>query len=266
MGQILFTKYHGTGNDFILIDNRSRSIDTNQVVLFAAMCHRRFGIGADGVIFLQTHQNPNYSFEMVYLNADGRPSSMCGNGGRCIVAFAQTLDLVQYDQAFTFLAIDGEHEAVIYANDVVALKMQDVSTIQQHKNDYVLDTGSPHYVRFVEEYANIDVFEAGRAIRYSADFQEAGINVNFVCIKDNGLQVATYERGVEAETYSCGTGVVASGIAAFRATKINQTLAIPISTKGGELMVRFQENSAGGFEEIWLEGPTCTVFSGVWNS
>ncbi|MEM1320406.1 MAG: diaminopimelate epimerase [Bacteroidota bacterium] len=258
--KIPFHKYQGTGNDFVIIDNRNPQYlsvaDTEKI---QHICDRRFGIGADGLILLQ--EKEGYDFEMVYFNADGRTSSMCGNGGRCIVAFAGGLGLI--DAATHFWAIDGAHEARLHADGRVELKMNDVATIEHGEDYFILDTGSPHYVIFVEDVDDINVVENGQAIRYSKRFRKEGINVNFVEPTKEALIVATYERGVEDETLSCGTGVTAAGLAyALKQSKALRQVAI--KSKGGELEVRFEKDGQGGFRDIWLCGPADLVFSGLY--
>lgn len=265
--KILFSKYHGTGNDFVMIDNRNLRIKTDLPEFYERLCHRRFGIGADGVIFLQNHID--YDFEMIYLNADGRPTSMCGNGGRCIVAFAHSLGVKAAKSGmYRFLAIDGEHKASVEEDGLVALQMKDVDEIQKWKKDWVLDTGSPHYVKFVKNVVEVDVFNEGRLIRNSDGFRKKGINVNFVEQLEDGICVATYERGVEDETFSCGTGVVAASIAAVvEQERPAGKYTIAIQTKGGQLKVSFEKTESGFFREVWLTGQTVHVFDGqFWSS
>jgi diaminopimelate epimerase len=254
--KIFFYKYQGTGNDFILIDNRKNevSLTTEQV---AFLCHRRFGIGADGLMLLELE--PGVDFKMVYFNSDGRESSMCGNGGRCITAFAKRLGLIQ-DQA-KFIAVDGVHESSV-SDGIVSLKMKDVKQIEKLADHYVLNTGSPHYVKFVEDIENYDVKEEGRTIRNSEPFAADGINVNFIEKLEDVLFVRTYERGVEDETYSCGTGVTAAALVAalnFASTGKN---SCKIKTLGGDLNVKFDKVLESNFYNIWLEGPAEFVFDG----
>jgi diaminopimelate epimerase len=256
--QIPFSKYHGTGNDFILIDQREHTylhLDDQRTI--EHLCTRHFGIGADGLMLLQ--QKPGFDFEMIYFNSDGRESSMCGNGGRCIVAFAHRLGV--FEQNCRFWAIDGIHEAVIQ-NSWVELKMRELQAIQTFSDDYFLNTGSPHYVQFVENLETIDLVEEGRKIRYSKDFQPDGTNVNFVKVNDQFIEVATYERGVEDETLSCGTGVVASVIASY--LKHKNSMDVAVQTKGGNLKVRFQKDG-NLFTNVWLCGSTQFVFAGEIN-
>ncbi len=249
-----FYKYQGTGNDFILLDNRTREFDNLDV---AKLCNRKFGIGADGLMLLQNHAE--YDFEMVYYNSDGNISSMCGNGGRCIVAFAKKMKVFDGNKTL-FWAIDGLHEAYI-ENDFVELKMIDVNSIQMIENDYQMNTGSPHYVRFNSSIDHINIIEEARKIRYNDVFKENGINVNFVEVKNNNtIKVRTYERGVEDETLSCGTGVTACAIA-FNNITNPEINSVNIETPGGLLTVKFElENSK--YSNVWLCGPATFVFEG----
>ena len=251
---IEFYKYQGTGNDFIMIDDREKEFDLTDNDLIAALCERRMGIGADGLILLREHDT--LDFEMIYFNADGKQSSMCGNGGRCIIAFAQMLEMTGNET--TFMAIDGEHKGRLM-DDGIYLQMQDVKKIEGVGDGLVLNTGSPHYIEMVDELDYIDVDKQGRKIRNSAPFKKDGINVNFV-LDASELQVRTYERGVEAETLSCGTGVVATAIAMHYANCIEETL-VNVKTKGGELTVSFEEFN-GGYRNIWLSGEASMVFAG----
>ena len=254
-----FYKYQGTGNDFVLIDNRAETFPATNQSLIAQLCDRRFGIGADGLILLQN--DTDYDFRMVYFNADGAEGSMCGNGGRCIVRFAHDLDL--FETKTRFVAVDGEHLAEVHG-DEVRLKMGDVSEIEDRDGLTFLNTGSPHVVRFVTDVNNPDVVNVvadGRAIRHDARFSPGGTNVNFVQITpDNTLYVRTYERGVEDETYSCGTGVTAVALTAYRQKGISSPVAI--KTVGGNLRVSFDAQADGQFDEIYLIGPAKRVFAG----
>jgi diaminopimelate epimerase len=273
--KIPFFKYQGTGNDFVMIDQRQQQfLKKTDVGTINHLCDRRFGIGADGLILLENPKKGVYTegspfdFQMIYFNADGRESSMCGNGGRCLVAFANYLQV--FDNQCVFNAIDGLHDAKVREDGWVELKMIDVNAIEIGKDYFLMNTGSPHFVVFVEDLTDINVYENGREIRYSERFYTEGVNVNFVEIKKDGtLEVATYERGVEAETFSCGTGVTAAAIA-FALKKIpifaeNQTLSVPILTKGGNLEVRLQRHSESGFKDLWLCGPAVQVFQGEVN-
>lgn len=257
--KIPFSKYQGTGNDFIIIDQRQKKyIAHDDQELIELFCHRKFGIGADGLILLENIESAD--FNMIYFNADGRQSSMCGNGGRCITAFANEKAVISHQAKFN--AIDGLHEADIRSDGEVALQMQSVDSIQYVDDHFILDTGSPHYVAFVEDVDDIDVKELGSTIRYSAKFREEGINVNFVELTANGLNVATYERGVEDETLSCGTGVTAAALAFAKKFKKKGTVAI--KTKGGDLKVGFDTDDFESFRNIWLIGPATKVFEGFW--
>ncbi len=255
--EVAFTKYHGTGNDFIIIDDRKGSIKKKlSRAKIKALCTRRFGIGADGLILLGSSKKEDFS--MTYYNADGGVSSMCGNGGRCLVHFAYELNV--FKENCSFMAIDGLHEAYV-KNDLVHLKMSDTLLPEKVRKDYFLNTGSPHYVQFVEMVDGIDVFKKGQKIRYSTKYAEEGVNVNFVQLDKKGLKVATYERGVEDETYSCGTGVVASALISHYAQKLTSK-SISISTKGGRLKVKFKA-LADRYNEIWLIGPAKVVNTGM---
>jgi len=254
---IQFCKYQGTGNDFILIDNRSNifaKISSSQINF---LCDRRFGIGADGLILLNSHSI--YNFEMHYFNSDGKEASMCGNGGRCIVSFAKNLGII--NNSTKFIAIDGTHEAEIDEFENVKLKMQDVNEIEIGKNYYFLDTGSPHYVCFVKDIEDFDVNKKGKKIRYNKRFKDVGTNVDFVEIMENNIFVRTYERGVENETLSCGTGVIASTISFSLLSKLSNQEYF-ISTKGGDLKVFLDKNENKTFSNIWIEGPAKLVFTG----
>ncbi|GAB3643515.1 diaminopimelate epimerase [Spirosoma arcticum] len=251
-----FYKYQGTGNDFVLLDDRTGTFPHTNQALIERLCHRRFGIGADGLILLQN--DADYDFRMVYFNADGAEGSMCGNGGRCIVRFAHDLGL--FENETRFRAVDGEHVAVVCEEEIF-LKMSDVAGIEKRSDLTFLDTGSPHVVQFVENLESLDVVTEGRTIRYNTAFA-GGTNVNFAQIlDDHTVLVRTYERGVEDETYSCGTGVTAVALVA------HQQLAMPdpvfIQTLGGNLRVSFNPTvSSASFSDIYLIGPAKRVFAG----
>lgn len=249
-----FYKYQGTGNDFVMIDDRENRFDDQDLGLVSKLCDRRFGIGADGLILIRNH--PQYNFEMIYFNADGS-QSMCGNGARCAVAFAGFLGII--GEKTHFLAIDGDHEAVV-KGDLVELKMGNVSGIDQGKTDCFINTGSPHHIRFVDKIEEYPVVEEGRKIRYDEHYSPGGTNVNFIQqIGPDQIFVRTYERGVEDETLSCGTGVTAAAIA-FAQDKDAAT--VKIKTRGGNLSVRFRKKADGNREDIWLIGPAQQVFAG----
>lgn len=258
--QISFSKYQGTGNDFILIDNRDHSFPSENVSLIERLCDRRFGIGCDGLMLLENEEG--FDFKMRYFNSDGKEGSMCGNGGRCIVAFAYHLNIIK-DKTH-FIAVDGEHFANISFNNnelIVSLQMQNVSEIEQGDDFYFLNTGSPHYTKFIASHKNFDTYSEGKAIRYNKRFKSEGTNVNFISGNNNQIQVSTYERGVEDETYSCGTGVVASCISAKKQfnTESNHFF---VKTLGGNLEVSFDPKGPNNFENIWLKGAATFVFNG----
>ncbi len=261
-----FYKYHGTGNDFILIDNREGEILLDKTSI-SLMCDRHRGVGADGLIILNKYQIP-YDFGMLYYNSDGNQSTMCGNGGRCIVSLAKLLGLIENQAHFN--AIDGEHIGLItdFSDNIthVKLKMKDITVPEVSDSYYFIDSGSPHYVKFIENIEEYDVVSEGRKIRYSSCFIKDGTNVDFVKINENCIYVRSYERGVENETLSCGTGVVASAIAyslkkdiKLKTQDIRQQ--IKVKTPGGELAVEFKRDN-NYFSDVWLEGPTTFVFKG----
>jgi diaminopimelate epimerase len=256
---LTFYKYQGTGNDFIIIDGRNVDHGLSNLVI-KKLCDRKFGIGADGLMLLKNQEG--YDFSMTYFNADGNEGSMCGNGGRCIIAFAQQIGIGK--NKLKFIAVDGPHEGEIIKQikevALVRLKMADVSEFSTHPDHYLLETGSPHYVEFTENVNTKNVYADGKAIRNNNQFIEEGINVNFVEESQNKLFVRTFERGVENETLSCGTGVTASVIAF--ALKNNLTKeSIQIQTLGGNLKVNF-EKTENVFKNVWLEGPATFVFKG----
>jgi diaminopimelate epimerase len=256
--KIHFYKYQGAGNDFILVDNRQNTVNHHNPRLISELCDRRFGIGGDGAMFLQDKEG--YDFEMVYYNADGQPSSMCGNGGRCIVAFARYLGVIGNET--DFLAVDGPHHAKISeTGDWVSLQMTDVEELNTDGDAYVLDTGSPHYVQLVEGLTCKNVYQDGYNIRNNDTYKTSGINVNFVEPMDSGYFVRTFERGVENETYACGTGVTAAALAMAKHNNQTGNLATPIKVLGGNLNIRFSYNGQK-FSNIFLEGPAMQVFSG----
>ncbi len=251
-----FFKYQGTGNDFVLLDNRQKSIQL-QSEHIQRLCNRHFGIGADGLMLLENETG--YDFKMVYYNSDGNESSMCGNGGRCITAFANHLGLIS--NPTKFLAIDGAHEATI-TNQHVALKMQDVKMVEVGADFFYLNTGSPHYVKLVEDLKHYPVEKEGRAIRYNHRFAQEGTNVNFIEKNGDNLLVRTYERGVEGETLSCGTGVTAAALVAALTGIANSKHHCQIETLGGLLTVKFNKVLDHTFYNIWLEGAATLVFEG----
>lgn len=255
--KITFSKYQGTGNDFVMLDNLNQQYDALTIEQIRFLCDRRFGIGADGLI--KINRNSTAEFEVDYYNSDGS-KSFCGNGARCSVAFAETLGL---DVSTTsFLGIDGIHRATKNQAEI-ALEMNDVSTIKRVEADYEIFTGSPHYIRFVDSIDSQDITEFGKKIRYSSVYKNEGINVNLVqVVNNNQLIVRTYERGVEAETLSCGTGVTACVLAFAYEKKLVGKHLIHVNVKGGKLDVSFVQESLGLFTEIRLIGPGEFVFSG----
>ncbi len=257
--KLTFYKYQGTGNDFIMIDNRDLILSKNNTKLIEKLCDRKFGIGADGLICLENPVNEGEDFKMVYFNSDGNESSMCGNGGRCLVAFAKFLGVIENSASFS--AIDGHHEAHV-EDGIVSLKMQNVNEVKKQEDFLFLDTGSPHHVVFTEDIVIKDIKKEGAAIRYSDRYGQTGTNVNFVEARgENRFAVRTYERGVEDETLSCGTGVTAVAIAASVAGLSNAE-KINLLVQGGELEVKFRETGNGKYEDVWLIGPAEQVFKG----
>ena len=265
---IQFYKYEGTGNDFIMVDDRSLSFPISDTQLIAKLCDRRFGIGADGLILLQPHSE--LDFYMKYYNSDGNESSMCGNGGRCIAAFAAHINIAF--ETSKFMAIDGAHEAIISQEDTknrfVKLKMKSVSEVDKRGNNiYVLNTGSPHYIKFMEEnLTEVDVVTQAKKIRYNDEFVKEGININFVnIIGETSITIRTYERGVEDETLSCGTGVTAAALSFALLKKLpSDHYIIKVKVVGGELKVSFDFDAEDEtYSNIWLQGPATYVYQGT---
>lgn len=250
---IPFTKYQGTGNDFIMVDDREGSFPQAQR-LIEHLCHRRFGIGADGLILLQLDGSEH---RMVYFNSDGRPSSMCGNGGRCFAAYGVALGAMSVRGEF--LAVDGPHPYHSYPDGKVSLRMREVTDVQIRPEGLFIDTGSPHVVVVVKDPDKEDLNTVARSIRYSDQFRAEGVNVNLIAMRNGALRVRTYERGVEDETFSCGTGVTASAIAAHHLGITGDEVSI--STKGGELSVCFATNG-NCYTNVDLIGPAAKVFEG----
>lgn len=253
--KVTFYKYQGTGNDFVMIDNRESVFDKNNIELVQKMCDRKFGIGADGLILIENIDD--LDFNMVYFNSDGS-QSFCGNGSRCAVAFAKFLGIID-SQAY-FNSTDGEHEAWINANGEVSLKMHDVAAIEKGDGYYFINTGSPHYIEEVKSVKEIDVYERGKEVRYNDRFKAEGTNVNFVKYNQEEIDIRTYERGVEDETLSCGTGVTAAALSWADKFKLTSG-KVKVNSQGGELSVAFKRNEKG-FNDIWLIGPATYVFNG----
>ena len=263
--QIEFYKYQGTGNDFVMIDNRTDFFPKENSLLIGHLCDRRFGIGGDGLILLEndaiaSNLAKSTDFKMVYYNSDGNQSSMCGNGGRCLVAFAKKLNVIENN--CSFIATDGLHHATIDEKGLVSLQMIDVDTVKIAEDYVFLNTGSPHHVQLVEDLENYNIKENGAAIRYGELYGKAGSNVNFVKqINDNTFSLRTYERGVEDETLSCGTGATAVAIAMNATGKTNAT-SIHLNVEGGKLEVSFDKNN-NQFTNVFLKGPAEFVFEGT---
>ncbi len=256
--ELTFYKYQGTGNDFVMIDNRQATFPVTNVKLIESLCDRRFGIGADGLILLENDTQAD--FKMVYFNSDGNQSTMCGNGGRCIVAFAKKLKIIDNQAAFN--AIDGLHHATISVDETVSLQMKNVETINITPKYVFLDTGSPHHVEMVSDLKNFDIKQNGAEIRYSTLYEKSGSNVNFVeQINENTFAIRTYERGVDDETLSCGTGATAVAIAMKKIGKTDSN-DININVQGGNLSVSFTPIDTI-FTNVFLKGPAKFVFEGV---
>jgi diaminopimelate epimerase len=253
---IAFNKYQGTGNDFIIIDNRNSVFNPGDSSSINRLCDRRFGIGADGLILIGALDG--YDYEMIYFNSDGFRGTMCGNGGRCTAAFALKHGIAGTSQRF--MAPDGIHEARS-ENNIIRLTMSDVKNISTISGNYFINTGSPHYVVFTSDLDKLDVFSEGRKLRWSDDFKPGGTNVNFVEIQKDGIFVRTFERGVEDETLSCGTGVTASAIASVLSGHF-VSAPVKVRTRGGELKVEF-EKRADMITGINLCGPATFVFEGT---
>ncbi|HTJ50796.1 MAG TPA: diaminopimelate epimerase [Cyclobacteriaceae bacterium] len=249
-----FFKYQATGNDFVLMDNRDGGLSFSKAEI-EKICDRKFGVGADGLMLIEKH--PTLDFNLAYYNSDGS-QSLCGNGSRAAVHFASTLGVL--NGKTTFNAYDGAHGAELLPSGIVRLKMNDVSAIQKIGDDYFINTGSPHYIRFVTNIKDYPVYEEGKKIRYSDTYKPGGTNVNFVeLLPDNTIFVRTYERGVEDETLSCGTGVTAAALAASFKGYFSP---ISIKTLGGDLSVEFKTGQTVTFQEIYLVGPAKMVFEG----
>lgn len=254
-----FSKYHGTGNDFVMIDGRSQDTSCLDTDLICQICDRRFGIGGDGLIILQ--ESHPYDFIMRFFNADGSEGTMCGNGGRCITAFARQLGIIRLDT--TFEGIDGIHSSTILPNGEIRLKLKDVDGIRWVEDGYLLDTGSPHFVKFVSQLEQLEVDVEGREIRNQPRFGKRGVNVNFVAIgsSSNRISVRTFERGVEAETFSCGTGATAAAICSYFHFK-SDIFSYHIQTRGGNLNVSFKTQHHSHYSDIYLTGSTSHVYDG----
>lgn len=242
-----------------MIDDRSSSFPLEQIELVQQMCDRRFGIGADGLILIRQHSDAD--FEMVYFNSDGS-KSFCGNGSRCAVQFAYFLGMIR--ERCTFLAIDGMHQGEVFADGLVSISVRDVNEVEMNDEFTFIHTGSPHYIRYVKQLDAFSLVEEARKIRYNERFRKEGTNVNFVEVKNNSIDVRTYERGVEDETLSCGSGVTACALSF--ALLYQQKSPVHIQTKGGALEVIFEQTGASEFRHIRLKGPAVQVFKGEWHA
>ena len=259
--QIKFDKYQGAGNDFIIIDNRDKKYSVLKTGQLKALCNRYTGIGSDGVILIQDTKDAD--FEMHYFNSDGNSGSLCGNGGRCSVAFAKRHQMI--NNKTKFKVNDGFHHAHLLSANEIRLQMQDVSSIDHYGESFFVDTGSPHYVKIVNNISSINVKKEGADIRYSDFFMPNGVNVNFLEKKNNSyFLIRTYERGVEDETLACGTGAVAGALIMFHSGETEGETQIELEAIGGNLKVSF-DNSNEGYQNIYLEGPATFVYSGSIN-
>ena len=256
-----FEKYQGAGNDFIILDDREDSFPDQDHSLIQKLCDRHFGIGADGLILLRDSSRSD--FKMLYFNANGHPSSLCGNGSRCVFAFAKKHKIVSNQG--TFETSDGTHKGSITPDDLICIEMGDVLKIEKRDMAIFMDTGSPHHIEFVDEVSAVDVKVQGAAIRYGAPYFEAGSNANFVeKVNENEFNIRTYERGVEDETLACGTGAVAAAIA-VHFSELTPLNVVKINALGGRLQVSFTPDS-GQYKNIQLTGPAVFVFSGNLNT
>jgi diaminopimelate epimerase len=258
LNNLSFYKYQGTGNDFVMIDDRSSFFPIGAIDLVQKMCDRRFGIGADGLILIRKH--PEADFEMIYFNSDGS-KSFCGNGSRCAVQFAYFLGMI--GTKCSFLAIDGMHRGEVFPDGLVSISVRDVSEVELNEQFTFINTGSPHFIQYVSQLNTFPVVEEARKIRYNERFQKEGTNVNYVEVNGNSIDVRTYERGVEDETLSCGSGVTACALSF--ALLHQQKSPVQIQTKGGTLQVIFDQTGASSFRNIHLKGPAVQVFKGEWN-
>ena len=260
--RILFFKYHGAGNDFILLDNRSGEFDFLSNEQISHLCDRHFGIGSDGLIKLSTHEDCH--FYMDFYNPDAT-KSFCGNGARCAVAFFAKLTNVH--STITFEAIDGQHEASIEDNNQIRLKMNDVESIEQNSSSsFELNTGSPHLVLIEQSIGSLDVVSKGAAIRFSEKYVKNGINVNFIEeINPKSIAIRTYERGVENETLACGTGITAAALSFALKNNLMGIHSVDVRALGGDLSVEFDHIEWGKFRQIYLIGPAQFVFHGIFD-
>jgi len=253
-----FFKYHGTGNDFIVLDNRSQQFPAENLAAIRQMCDRRFGIGSDGLILIEPDDQSD--FYMNFYNPDGS-QSFCGNGSRCAVHFANAIGLVE--EQCTFRAIDGEHRGE-WSEDAIRVSIRPVSDPEKRGDHFLVNTGSPHYIIFVPNVKAVDIVTEARAVRFNDEFREHGVNVNFVQVLDEkNIRIRTYERGVEDETLSCGTGVTAAAITHL--VREGTGRKIHVETRGGELLVSATRGADHLFFDVWLSGPAVKTFSGTYH-
>ena len=256
--KIQFHKYQGAGNDFVMIDNREGQFDKSNLLLIQQLCDRRFGVGSDGLILIENHDS--LDFNMIYYNSDGS-QSFCGNGSRCAIAFTNRLGMISKNTSFN--STDGEHEGVFATEKEIHLNMHDVADVEKGENFFYMNTGSPHYIKYVDDVDAVDILKEAHQIRYNNRFKEEGVNVNFVQILSNDkLKIRTYERGVENETLACGTGVTAAAISFM--VQSNGAETIEVEAKGGLLTVKL-EKEGNEFKNIWLIGAGEMVFEGEVN-
>lgn len=263
MNSLSFVKYHGAGNDFVLVDDRAGAwapFETRAHI--AALCTRHLGVGADGMMLLRESSG---TLRMVYYNADGAPSSFCGNGSRCFLAFAHELGLVTPGTCVPFVASDGSHEGELHGDGTVTVSMRLTGGVRcLGDGEDEVDTGSPHLIRWLESLPAGDIVAHAREVRYSPPYEAVGINVNFAArTGPRSLSLRTYERGVEAETLACGTGVTAAALSFAERQTLTGELSIRVAALGGELEVTFARTAAGAFERVSLRGPAQRVFNGV---
>lgn len=261
---IKFYKYNGAGNDFVMLDNRTGWFDWENKAMIAHLCDRKFGVGADGIILLQNYPvepgtGTQHAFEMLYANSDGSRGSMCGNGGRCIVAFAHQLGIIKEGEMTTFMGPDGVHEGILTDPGNVKLDMIDVKNIQERNGLTFVNTGTPHHIQYVPNLLQFPIVDEARKLRDRCG-EVGGINVNYVEQVDGQWHVRTYERGVEDETLACGTGATATALTIAQQKGIPSP--IDIHMPGGVLTISFDYNPEEGFTNVWLEGPATFVFEG----
>ncbi len=270
--RVPFTKLNGAGNDFIAIDNRALSLSLSTKTI-ARLCHRNFGIGADGLLLLEPASvDSQADYRMRYYNSDGSEAEMCGNGARCFAQFARNFPRRQ-PQSLTFSTLAGNVTAQYIKPSTIALALtpprglvlNQSITLAQSTIIYghSINTGVPHFVTFVEDLDNVDVAQLGSALRHHKDFRPGGTNVNFVMVIAPGhLRIRTYERGVEAETLACGTGVTAAALIYHILQSIPSPISVDVAGKA-TLQVSFEKDVNGNFSSVTLQGPAEIVFEGT---